>query len=183
MSLADAPGYDPRRSQPPAAASPISPMPRSRRFLAIAALAALFGGCGIDSQNQDGTGTTTVPDISGIFQGEFVSASDSRTHAITSLAVIRINANNYRLDFDVASNDVNGVYDPEGYFLNTLLNTEVLESRLDDNRAIYVSARGGDLVLNAVASKNGSFIEGEWLQAAPIEEQGVWSATRVAAAP
>ena len=183
MSLTDGPGYDPRRSLAAAAASPIPPMPRSRRLLALAVVAALFGGCGIDSQNQDGGGTTTVPDISGIFQGEFVSASDSRSHAITSLAVIRINANNYRLDFDVASNDVNGVYDPEGYFLDTLLNTDVLETKVDDSRAIYVSARGGDLILNAVASKNGGSIEGEWLQAAPIEEHGVWSATRVATSP
>lgn len=157
-------------------------MPRLRRLLVIAAATVLAGACGIDSQNQDAT-DPTVPDISGIFQGEFVSASDSRSHAITSLAVIRLNANNYRLDFDVASNDPNGVYDPEGYFLNTLLNTDPLETKLDDSRAIYVSARGGDLILNAVASRNGSSIEGEWLQAAPIEEQGVWSATRVAAAP
>lgn len=157
-------------------------MPRFRRLLVIAAATVIAGGCGIDSQNQDAT-DPTVPDISGIFQGEFVSASDSRSHAITSLAVIRLNANNYRLDFDVASNDPNGVYDPEGYFLNTLLNTDPLETKLDDSRAIYVSARGGDLILNAVASRNGSSIEGEWLQAAPIEEQGVWSATRVAAAP
>lgn len=157
-------------------------MPRFRRLLVLAAATVLAGACGIDSQNQDAT-DPSVPDISGIFQGEFVSASDSRSHAITSLAVIRINANNYRLDFDVASNDPNGVYDPEGYFLNTLLNTDPLETKFDDTRAIYVSARGGDLILNAVASRNGGFIEGDWLQAAPIEEQGVWSATRVAAAP
>ncbi len=157
-------------------------MPRFRRLLVLAAATVLTGACGIDSQDQDAT-DPSVPDISGIFQGEFVSASDSRSHAITSLAVIRLNANNYRLDFDVAANDPNGVYDPEGYFLDTLLNTDPLETKLDDSRAIYVSARGGDLILNAVASRNGSSLEGEWLQAAPIEEQGVWSATRVAAAP
>ena len=48
---------------------------------------------------------------------------------------------------------------------------------------MYVSARGGDLILNAVARKNGSFIEGDWLQVSPIEEHGLWSATRVASSP
>ncbi|MBK7977546.1 MAG: hypothetical protein IPK07_31245 [Deltaproteobacteria bacterium] len=157
-------------------------MPSHRCLSLVAGSLLLLGACGIDNQNQDGT-TATAPDISGIFEGAFVSASDSRTHAITSLAVIRINANNYRLDFDVAPNDVNGVYDPEGYFLDTLLNTDPLESKVDDSGAMYVSARGGDLILNAVARKNGSFIEGDWLQVSPIEEHGLWSATRVASSP
>jgi hypothetical protein len=48
---------------------------------------------------------------------------------------------------------------------------------------VFVSARGGDLVLNAYVSKGGSKMDGDWLQVSPIDEQGTWSVSRVSSDP
>ncbi len=147
--------------------------------LVIAFLIPL-AACGIDSQEKSGDGGTPAPvDLSGSYQGAFVSASDSKSHTITSLVVVPISGQSYRFDFDVASEDADGVYDPEGLFLDTLLDTEPLESKLDDTNEFAISARGGDLVLSGKATKGGHRIDGEWLQVSPTEESGTWSVTRV----
>ncbi|MFN7956259.1 MAG: hypothetical protein U0610_31415 [bacterium] len=140
----------------------------------------LLAACGIDSQDKSGGGGTTTPvDLTGAWQGAFVSASDAKSHAITSLVIVPTSGQSYRFDFDVASEDAEGIYDPEGLFLDTLLDTAPLEAKLDDANEFSISARGGDLVLSGKATKGGGRIDGDWLQVSPVEESGTWSATRV----
>jgi hypothetical protein len=155
-------------------------MRRSLHVCAAALLVALAASCGIDSQHQEdqGGGTSGPPDISGTWEGAFTSVVDDGVHTITSLLIVQVASNTFQLEFEVASETPDGDPDPEGLFLDTELNKQVNQTGINADDMIFLSAQDGDLLLNGTVSRNGSQIEGDWLQSKPTEDHGSWSVTR-----
>lgn len=152
-----------------------SPWPR--RGLGACFAACLLGlalaACGIDQKTSTGTGTPKpVPDITGIWHGEFLSAQDGGVTEIQRLTFIRSAETTYAVDFDIE-------YTLEGYFLWYWTNRDAMHGSISDTGDMFLESDQGALTMSAhIDTKD--HIKGNWLLRFPIENDGTWEVFKIA---